>query len=289
MNSCSQYTLPVSPAENFTVTALPARFWWLERCAFLLGLKSSRSVYPAKITIARLLPEDPVRTESWEVFGSPDAKVALHQENRHLVMGIPDEAETDEEVFAAGIKMLMVGISTLLSDQSLLFHAAVLVRDGQAVLVAASSGGGKTTTARRVPSPWFSPGDENCLVVIDGQGEYHVHVFPTVSIIATGMGGHSWNITPSYPLKGICVLKQADEDRIECCPYAEAILLLTDSIRQASQTQMSWMREPFRREVRNQWFGQACLLARKVPVYLLSATLTGRFWELLESEILAER
>jgi hypothetical protein len=45
------------------------------------------------------------------------------------------------------------------------------------------------------------------------------------------------------------------------------------------------MSERSRREVRNRWFEQSCILARKVPVYLLSATLTGRFWELIESEI----
>lgn len=281
------YTLSVSSVENFTVTALPARTWWLERCASLLCLTPSRTVHPAKITIACLLPEDPVRTDRWDVFGNGEAKVALHQESRHLVVGIPDEAKDDNEVFAAGLKMLMVGISTCLSDRSLLFHAAVLVRDGQAVLVAASSGGGKSTTARRVPAPWFSPGDENCLVIIDPQGEFHVHVFPTVSLVASGMDGYSWNVTQSYPLKGICVLKQADVDRIERSSHAEAIIFITDSLRQASQTQMSWMSERSRREVRNRWFEQSCVISRKVPVYLLSATLTGRFWELVESEILA--
>lgn len=39
------------------------------------------------------------------------------------------------------------------------------------------------------------------------------------------------------------------------------------------------------KEMRNISFGNACTLVMEIPVYFLSATLTGRFWEEIDPEI----
>ncbi|HQC00060.1 MAG TPA: hypothetical protein PKX11_05850 [Methanospirillum sp.] len=46
-----------------------------------------------------------------------------------------------------------------------MLHAATLIRDNEAVLIAASSGGGKSTTTSRLIPPWHAPGDECCIVL----------------------------------------------------------------------------------------------------------------------------
>ncbi|PWR73263.1 SynChlorMet cassette protein ScmC [Methanospirillum lacunae] len=180
----------------------------------------------------------------------------------------------------------MVGISAiLLCEHCLLLHAATLVRDGQAVLLAASSGGGKSTSARRVPSPWSAPGDENCLVIPDGSGGYLVSVLPTASKIAAGQEGLFWNPTLAYPLKAICILKQADEDTIESFPQSQAAVCMTNSFSQATWNQFHLMDKELQNEMRTLSFANACTLVRKIPVYLLNATLTGRFWEVIEQKL----
>jgi SynChlorMet cassette protein ScmC len=280
------YSLSFPEAHHFTITAEQDCVWWLERLASLLTLPPSPILHSGRITIAPPLPDDPTRSRDWQVFGDHQGKVAVNREKKKIEIGIPGEAAGDPLCFSAGIKMLMVAISMLLLPHHGLFlHAATLVRDGQAVLIVASSGGGKSTSARRVPPPWSAPGDENCLAIPDGSGGYCIHVLPTASRIAGQEEGISWDCSTAYPLKAVFILKKDEEDRIVKSSLPEAGVWITDSAKQATQTQLFLMNEEFRREVRQQSFEQACIFVQMVPVYLLSATLTGRFWELIEDEI----
>jgi hypothetical protein len=49
------------------------------------------------------------------------------------------------------------------------------------------------------------------------------------------------------------------------------------------------MDKKLQNEMRNLSFDNACSLVRKIPVYLISATLTGRFWEVIEHEIILQQ
>ncbi|WP_319580337.1 SynChlorMet cassette protein ScmC [uncultured Methanospirillum sp.] len=280
------YTLSLPREHHWTITADPDRFWWLEAIAPLLTLSPGEILNSGLISVAPLLPEDPIRSEDWQVFGSVYGKIALNQKQKLIEIGIPNSAADYPEHLSSGIKLLMVGISAiLLSEHCLLLHAATLVHDGQAVLLAASSGGGKSTSARRVPPPWSAPGDENCLVIPDGFGGYLVSVLPTASKIAAGEEGLFWNPTLAYPLKAICILKQADEDTIESFPQSQAAVCMTNSFSQATWNQFCFMDKELQNEMRTLSFGNACSLVKEIPVYLLSATLTGRFWEVIEQKL----
>jgi SynChlorMet cassette protein ScmC len=280
------YALSFPKAHHFTVIAQPECRWWLETFASLFMLSPADIHHSGRIMVAPLLPGDPSRTGGWQVFGNHQGKVAVNREKKKIEIGIPGEAAGDPLCFSAGIKMLMVAISMLLLPHHGLFlHAATLVRDGQAVLIVASSGGGKSTSARRVPPPWSAPGDENCLAIPDGSGGYCIHVLPTASRIADQEEGISWDCSAAYPLKAVFILKQDEEDRIVKSSLPEAAVCITDSAKQATQTQLFLMNEELRREVRQLSFEQACMFVKMVPVYLLCTTLTGRFWELIEDEI----
>lgn len=280
------YTLSLPQDHHWTITADPDRFWWLETIVPLLTLSPGEILNSGQISVAPLLPEDPVRSEDWKVFGSVYGKIALNQKQKMIEIGIPNSAADYPEHLSSGVKLLVVGISAmLLSEHCLLLHSATLVRDGQAVLLAASSGGGKSTSAGRVPPPWSAPGDENCLVIPDGSGGYLVSVLPTASKIAAGEEGLFWNPTLAYPLKAICILKQADKDTIESFPQSQAAVCMTNSFSQATWNQFCFMDKELQNEMRNLSFVNACTLVKEIPVYLLSATLTGRFWEVIEQEI----
>ncbi len=280
------YTLSLPREHHWTITADPDRFWWLEAIAPLLTLSPGEILNSGLISVVPFLPEDPIRSKDWQVFGSVSGKIALNQKRKLIEIGIPDISADNPKCLSIGVKLLMVGISAiLLSEQCLLLHAATLVYDGQAVLLAASSGGGKSTSARRVPPPWSAPGDENCLVIPDGSGGYLVSVLPTASKIAAGEECLFWNPTIAYPLKAICILKQAEEDTIESFRQSQAAVCMTNSFSQATWNQFCFMDKELQNEMRNLSFGNACTLVKEIPVYLLSATLTGRFWEVIEQKL----
>jgi SynChlorMet cassette protein ScmC len=208
--------------------------------------------------------------------------VAIDTKNLGIEIGFSEKEQERPDYIAWIIKTLFVGISTLLLPSGgMLLHAATLVRDDAAVLILASSGGGKSTAAHRVPLPWIAPGDENALVIRDLSGHYQVHALSTSSAIATG-GNQTWNIATPYPLQGIYILIQADDDHIIRCTQGTAAGYLNGSAQQALKNQKRGMNTEYKRWKHEMLFSVACQMAGTIPTFLLYATLTGNFWEEIE-------
>ncbi|MFH0967041.1 MAG: SynChlorMet cassette protein ScmC [Methanobacteriota archaeon] len=274
-----------SPELCWSMYASPDCTRVLDQIGTLLSLSPSSGSERRIIRISSLLAHEPVRSSRWRLIQSPYGVVAVNTVTGCIEIGVHGEDQGRTEYVAWIIKSLFIGVSTLLlSSGCIMLHAATLVRDGGAVLILASSGGGKTTTAMRVPPPWIAPGDENALVLRTSSGGYLVHVLPTASIIATGTA-QMWNITRSYPLMGICILIQSDEDRIIRCTPGKAAGLLTGSAHQVIKNQEIGMKTDYKQWKKAMIFSAACKMAVNVPVFLLYATLTGRFWEEIESMV----
>ncbi|MFH0966587.1 MAG: hypothetical protein V1862_02740 [Methanobacteriota archaeon] len=277
------YTLTLSQCHHWDVTAAPERHWWLKTISTLFTLTPGEITDSGSIIISPLLPDDPNRSDDWQVFGNQYGTVAINIKRKRIEIGTPDEGSNDPGYLSGEIKLLVAGISLqLLSAGCLFLHAATLVLGEHAVLIVVSSGGGKSTSPGRVSNPWSAPGDENCLVIPDGQGRFFVTVLPTASKIATGEGGLSWNTTIAYPLKAICILKQSDTDMIEPMELSKAAVCVIDSFRQATRYQLILMDKMFRKEILMTSFGNASDLVRVVPTCLLRTTMTGEFWKDIE-------
>lgn len=163
-----------------------------------------------------------------------------------------------------------------------LIHGALAERDGMGVILAAPGGTGKSTASNRLPAPWRSLCDDTTLVVQDAQGSYWAHPWPTWSRFQDEGPGGTWDVQHAVPLKGIFILSQAVEDRVERVGPGRAVSLLVECVRQASMFMPMGL---FKEEVNAMYlerFDNLCALVRVVPAHVLHISLTGAFWQDIE-------
>lgn len=167
----------------------------------------------------------------------------------------------------------------------ILIHGALAERNGLGIILTAPGGTGKTTASKRLPAPWHSLCDDTTLVVRDPQGNYWAHPWPTWSLFQNGGPGGTWNVQKAVPLKGIFLLAQAGEDRVERVGHGQAVSLLVECVGQVSIFTSPHL---FKEEVRAlhlERFNNLCALARVVPTQVLHICLTGAFWKEIEQTL----
>lgn len=164
----------------------------------------------------------------------------------------------------------------------LLFHAALIERNGRGMLIAAEGGVGKTTCCRRFPPSWKALCDDQTLVVCPGPKEYRGHPVPTWSHYLNGFSKKTWNIEYSVPLSAIFFLRQSDQTEVVPVGRGQAIALMIQSARQIGNRFMQKLPEEGRRTIWKQVLHNAGEIAKVIPAYTLRTSLTGRFWEEME-------
>jgi SynChlorMet cassette protein ScmC len=160
-----------------------------------------------------------------------------------------------------------------------LIHGALAERDGIGVVLAAPSGTGKTTASNRLPAPWRALCDDATLVVRDPQGNYWAHPWPSWSRVLDGEPGGTWDVQRAVPLRGIFVLAQAVEDRVERVGPAHAVSLLVECVTQASMLMPLGLFKEEARALHLERFNNLCALVRVMPAYVLHISQTGAFWQ----------
>ncbi len=165
---------------------------------------------------------------------------------------------------------------------AVLLHGALAEKAGAGVILAAPGGTGKTTASGRLPAPWRSLCDDATLAVRDPQGNYWAHPWPTWSHFLWGETGGAWDVQNAVPLKGIFFLSRAVEDRVEPVGPGHAVSLLVECAKQASQLMARGLSKEETRALNLERFNNLCALARAVPAYILSISLTGAFWQEIE-------
>ncbi len=165
----------------------------------------------------------------------------------------------------SGLLRAMRTVSTALCRRTeakggILLHGALVERSGQGIILAGRAGVGKTTASRRIPPPWRSLSDDATLVVVDAQGTYWAHPWPTWARLIDPDVRLSWDVQRALPVKAVCFLAQAPTDAMQTLPPAHATCLLVQSAGQVPSSM---------------W-----LLERPDQV-----RLTGAFWELLEEVV----
>ncbi len=162
------------------------------------------------------------------------------------------------------------------------FHAALVEHMGKGYLLAAASETGKSTCCRRLLPPWLARADDEALVVLAPDGRYLAHPFPTWSDCAAGREPTYDTQNPSF-LSGIFFFKQAPTD--ECLPLSRSQAGVEAVISaQVAIARFLWNCTPEEgRRIRMAIFNNAFALFERVPAFHLRVSLTGRFWELLET------
>ncbi|MBF0526545.1 MAG: SynChlorMet cassette protein ScmC [Deltaproteobacteria bacterium] len=282
------YTVSFSSQHVWNLTAAPEAHWWLDHFASVMSLpRCVDSAGPRIVVSSSADTARPVKSNGRPGFGGAYGRFVWQPETGDIFVDIPSDIRKEPGARSSSFKSLLLAMAALMpSDGGFLLHAATLVKDGQAVLVAASSGGGKSTTARRVPSPWTAPGDECCFLAPDGPNGYRVHVLPTWSLVAAGAGVKvSWDTQRSYPVRAVCILKQDDHDSLSPLGITAGTVCLSDAARQAVWFPVTMMDESLRAWFLHRSFEAACAAAANIPVFLLRSSLTGCFWEELETAL----
>lgn len=91
----------------------------------------------------------------------------------------------------------------------LLFHAALVERDGKGVLLAGPGGSAKSTLCRRLPRPWCALSDDQALIIRDDRNRYLAHPMLTWSDYLWRRSERRWNVEHYVSLAAIFFIDQA--------------------------------------------------------------------------------
>jgi len=166
------------------------------------------------------------------------------------------------------------------------FHAALIERDGSGILLAASGDIGKSTCCRRLSSSWQARSDDGTLVVLDEQGRYLAHPFPTWSDFFWRRSEQTWRVEWHAPLSAIFFLEQAEIDEVVPVGRGQAAVLMTRSAMQVYQPNWIVLTQEKGRTVRKKLFDNACELAKSIPAFKLRVSLNGQFWKEIEKVLI---
>ncbi len=161
-------------------------------------------------------------------------------------------------------------------------HAALLERDGEAILIAAPGGTGKSTCASRVPPPWQTLCDDTVLLIKAG-GVYYAHPLPTWSdFLIRDLYDRRWDVMYAVPVTGIWFLEHGEQDQAVPLGKGQAASLLYQS---AVQVSSICLRKENNDDIYAEWhmglFHRSCDVVSHLSCGILRATLDGSFWECL--------
>jgi SynChlorMet cassette protein ScmC len=187
-----------------------------------------------------------------------------------------------------GLLRAMRSVSAALNRQverrgGVLLHGGLIERAGEGVILAGQAGVGKTTASSRIPPPWRSLSDDATLVLPDDQGTYWAHPWPTWAKLIDPGVVLRWDVQQSVPLQAICFLAQAPTDSLRVLPPAQATCLLVQSAGQVPSSMWLLERPDQVRCQRLRLLDNIAALAGAVACHELQVSLTGAFWELIET------
>lgn len=192
----------------------------------------------------------------------------------------------DEESYELDILRMLLALHPIFESVQysggLLFHAALIERNGIGLLLAASGNTGKSTCCRRLPGLWNPVCDDETLVVRDDQKRYLVHPLPTWSDYLMKRSERTWNVEAHVPLAAIFFLEQAEADEVVPIGQGQAAILAYRSVTQVCHRNWMNLNREEVRAYRKKIFDNTSKLARAVPAFKLRVSLKGRFWEEIE-------
>ncbi|MEI7788007.1 MAG: SynChlorMet cassette protein ScmC [Chlorobiaceae bacterium] len=166
-----------------------------------------------------------------------------------------------------------------------LFHAALIEHDGKGVILAGGHGAGKSTCCSRLPNNWSALCDDQVLVLVDSEGQYRAHPFPTWSEYLNGISDKTWNVEHSIPVHGIFFIEQSDIDASMRVGKGESIAFMNESSLQLLIRYLKIANEKKQRLLRRNLFDNCCEMAKKIPAFKLQVSRHGRFWEEIERSL----
>mgnify|MGYP001411143347 CR=1 FL=1 len=281
----THYHLALKNNQHWILEADPGLGDWLQHFTAILMLREAVPGEKAPSWRFSLAERENQKSpgdgwvSSWSQWQSIHAKM----DGTDIITGIVpyDRSDKKEDV----VRMMLAIQSLYLAVwpcSGIPVHAALLEREGQAILIAAPGGTGKSTCATRIPPPWRALCDDSVLMVPSG-GLYCAHPLPTWSdFLMRDQYDRRWDVEAAVPVTGIWFLEHGDEDNGSPIGKGEAASRLYQS---AVQISGACMRKQGNEPVYTDWhtalFSRCCDAVAPLSCGVLKATLEGRFWECL--------
>jgi SynChlorMet cassette protein ScmC len=270
---------------------------WLKNFALAMGLsaadgKADRRVHfefmprrpgeffgPHLLRCARAV-RTRIGTREWKLKDFPDMAFFEHPDLSEIICEIASDGPA--QVHQMRRAMLPVYTHSLISG-GLPVHGALVEMNGSGIILAGRSGVGKSTACRRLSPPWRVLGDDLCLVVRDVSGSYRVHPLPTWSAIREKGGPRLCTSGASVPLRAIFFLQQAPRDTSQEMKKSMAAVSLTASTMEVFRSVDPLFPTQEEAGMKKALYDNAASIAMAVPACILRISLTGCFWEKIET------
>jgi SynChlorMet cassette protein ScmC len=275
----STYCFELADGQEWDVTSDSAARPWADRFAKVMRLKSGAPAGGKKLIFTIRDPDGQKNNEA--VYGDFRIIRILHYNGSGYICQVSGEDDREMNILQVALSLYPVYQNTI-GLGGMPMHAGLIERDGNGVLLAAQGNTGKSTCCRRVPDPWRALCDDEALVVMGSQKDYRVHPFPTWSEYYWKVSEKSWNIRQHVSLSSIMFLEQAKTDSIVPLGPGKAALSIYNASLQCCSRFMQLSGEKTALQ-KSRLFQNACDMAKKIPAYALRVSLTGRFWEEIES------
>ncbi len=273
--------------QSWSLVAVNPLMFWLKQFATTLGLEAgegnstSRLIFDTSPPWAESLSKGSRTAQSaegdWTYHSLGFMGFWTHPLDGDIIFELSPETPPNVHVLRMRATVDVI-YSQAIYAGALPLHGGLVVRNGVGVILAGPSGSGKSTCCRRIPQPWYSPCDDEVLVVMDSLGEIRVHPFPTWGNYIWGRSSPTWQIQESFLLKGIFFLNQAERDRVYSAGPVEATILVNSSARDIFKQLVSYMNPSDARRLWSRVLDLASGLAKEIPIFRLSFTRIGKFW-----------
>lgn len=160
-------------------------------------------------------------------------------------------------------------------------HCALVEINGKGALICAPGGTGKSTCASRLPAPHRALA-EDCALVMQSGDDFIAQAMPAWSLVTSEhkkIENISFDCTATVQLSGIFFLEQSSIDAVELLNCSIALGYINSTF----NDHMRWFLNHFTLEavkmLRMNIFNLAEQVNAILPVYRLSATIDGNFWD----------
>jgi SynChlorMet cassette protein ScmC len=228
-----------------------------------------------------LVRKENLPREGWEGIDQRVVKIWLHSRVRDAVCEV---GRIEEPILGVlGMELSLIPLYRFVTEAGGFWvHSALLEKDGKGFLLAGPSGTGKSTCCRRLPSDWQALGDDQAAVIMDRNGRYWVHPFPTWMDYYERRSRKTWDVQRSLPLSAVFLLTKGERDEVSAVGGGAAAAFLFRRARDKAFPNGVPPHSTGHKPGNKIIFENICGLTKAVPCYRLQAALEGRFWEEME-------
>lgn len=278
------YLLTLADGQKMQFAGTKGTQKWLKNFALTLGLSSTtidrKYYYPSE----------------WELSRWEDFIIGTHRCYPELFFELEQEEGFNQELVCMWRALALI-YQQVIPSGGMPIHAALIEKNGKAILLVAKGGGGKSTCFRRVPVPWQGVCDDEVLIVKDNNQDYWCHPFPTWKDHFSK--GAFWNckVERKLPLSAVLFIEKAERDEVLPVEKSLAAKMVIRGALDVYEAVM-WGSKPdeyhFRKtcfeikryiKIREQLISNSLDIVKVLPTFWLQASLTGNFWNSIESAV----